>query len=284
MKHSVYIYILLIINVLIGCSEDIDLELSSTASHLVVDGHLYDVPSDLNFVRLTMSTDYFQNQPSPVVHGANVVVSDGVNDYQFVENEAYGYYEAPTLFAAEHGRTYTLTISGIDTNADGELETYTASSATPPTYVVDSAQCVYDDFFDAYRVKLFAPEDTASTDFYMFGIALNDSLISTSYTTYALTDDKWFTSDYCWGATVYLFSDEDLSHGEVSVGDKVTLISMSVTEEFFNYVSALGDITYGSNPMFSSTPANAIGNISGDALGFFTVMAVVQTSCEVRKE
>ena len=216
-----------------------------------------------------------------MVSGAKVVVSDGTNEYVFAENDSLGYYKAPMLFAAQHGRTYTLTISDVDIDGDGSFETYTATSATPPTYDIDSVQCTYDSFFEAYKVGLFAHEDTASADFYMFGVALNDSLISTSYTALSKTSDKWFSSDYCWGATIYLIFDDDVRKGKVEQGDKITLYAMSITEEFYNYVSALEEIANGSNPMFSSTPANAVGNISGDALGFFSVIAIVDKDCYV---
>ena len=51
-------------------------------------------------VRLTKSTDYFSNHPSPMVSGAKVVVSDGTNEYVFAENDSLGYYKAPMLFEA----------------------------------------------------------------------------------------------------------------------------------------------------------------------------------------
>ncbi len=274
-------YILISSILIISCSEDIDLTLNSSKPTLVVDGHIFDTISDLNYVRLTMSTNYFSNAPSPGVSGATVVVSDGLDEYYFTERDSAGLYYAPILFAAQHNCTYTLTISDVDTNGDGVNETYTALSTTPPTYEVDSVQCTYDKFMDAYKVGLYAYEDTMTQNYYMFGVAINDSLISNTYTNMSLTTDKWFSTNYCWGATIYIFSDENIKGRDVCLGDKITTHVMSINEDFYNYVEAMGDIVNGSNPMFSSTPSNAVGNINGGALGFFTVIAIKSKDCYI---
>lgn len=274
------IYILFAITILTACSEDIELELSSTQSYLVVDGHLFDKSTKLNYVRLTSSTNYFSNQLSPAVSGASVIVSDGTNEYQFEERDTLGYYVPPVLFSVKQNCTYTLTVN-VDFDNDGQSETYTATSSTPAAYEIDSVQCNYDKYFDAFKVGLFAHEDTETDNFYLFGVAVNDSLLSNTYTNLSKTTDKWFSSDYCWGATVYLFNNDDIEGRNVAIGDKVTMYAMNVNEDFYNYLSAIDDIANGSNPMFSSTPANAVGNISGGALGFFTVISVVGKDCYV---
>ena len=104
-----------------ACSEDIDLTLSTTHPFFVVDGHICDEVSPYNFVRLTMSSDYFQNAESPAVRGASVVINDGEKDIVFEEQEP-GYYMAPALFAGMHGRTYHLTISNVDIDGDGMID------------------------------------------------------------------------------------------------------------------------------------------------------------------
>lgn len=266
-----------------SCTEDITLELSSTASHLVVDGHLCDMVTPYNYVRLTMSTDYFSNQHSPAVSGAHVVVNDGEEDIILREDDARkGYYLPPDNFSGKHGRTYSLSITGVDCDHDGQEESYTATSPMPPTYAIDSVKCSYHQFIEHYLLGIYAAEDTTVSNFYMFGMAYNDSLVTDSYTKFGRSDDKMFDNSYCWGATVMYFDDDNIKGG-IKEEDKVTLYALSVNEDFFDYVDELNDIVSGGSPMFSSTPANAKGNISNGALGFFTVFAVKAVECKVAK-
>lgn len=278
-------YIALLISSLFifsSCTEDIDISLSSTKPFFVVDGHICDEVSPYNFVRLTMSSDYFLNTESPAVSGASVVINDGEKDIIFEEEEP-GYYMAPAFFAGEHGKTYSLTISNVDADGDGISEIYTSKSIMPPTYEIDSVKCVYDDFLGIYKIGLFAREDTSFDNYYMFGYSYNDSLVCDSYLDYAITDDSYFGSDYCWGATISTLTEDFLRSGVINEGDTVTVHSISINEDLYKYIAAIDDIHSGSNPMFSSTPANAVGNISNGALGFFTAMAVVHTKCLVEK-
>lgn len=288
-KTAIYVQLLAVCSyILSGCSEDIELKLSSSQPRLVVDGHLCDMVTPYNYVRLTISADYFSNEKSPAVSGARVVVSDGEQDYKFEESKESGYYIAPAGFVCQQGKKYELSINGVDADDDGQDESYSAESIMPPTYEIDSINCTYDKYLKRYKVGLYAREDTTMANFYMFGIAYNDSLLANTYTKLSKTKDEWFSSDYCWGATIYMFDREDIGDDKMKDGDKanIKLYAMSISEEFYKYVDAIDDISTGASPMFSSTPANASGNISGGALGFFTTFAVVSVECEmmVKKE
>lgn len=276
-------YILLLISSIIlisSCSEEIDLKLSSTDPIFVVDGHICDEVSPYNFVRLTMSSNYFNNTEATAVSGASVIINDGETDIIFEESKP-GYYIAPFNFAGEHGKTYYLTISNIDTDGDGKMDVYTSQSVMPPTYTVDSVTCVYESLMDLYRLCLYAKEDTETENFYMFGYSYNDSLVCDSYMDYAITDDSYFENDYCWGATISTIQEDFLQSGVINAGDTVDMHICSITKEFYKYIAAMSDIVEGSDPMFSSTPANAVGNIDNGALGFFTAMAVIHSTCYV---
>lgn len=245
---------------------------------LVVNGHICDRISTYNYIRLSITSDYFNNAISPAVSGARVEVSDGEQTFIFEEKEA-GYYMAPTLFAGEHGKTYSLTITGVDIDNDGNKETYTSKEQMPPTYDIDSVKCSYDNFMKCYKIGLYAREDTSYENYYMFGYSYNDSLISDSYLKYSITDDSYFSSDYCWGATISILHKDKLKSGIINNGDTITVHALSINKEMYEYIKAIDDIADGSNPMFSSTPANAVGNISNGALGFFAVFAVVDSQC-----
>lgn len=285
MKIRFLIYVVVALSLLTAsCTENIDLTLSSTSTRVVVDGHLCDQKSDMNYVRLTLSANYYSSHATPAISGAKVVVNDGESDIEFAESDTKpGYYYAPEMFTAIYGRTYTLNISNVDYNSDGELETYTAQSIMPNTYTVDSITCKYNKTMEHYMVGMYGPEDVTVENYYAFCIAHNDTLVSDSYSELSVTDDKWFTNDYVHGATIYYFSEDDIDR-KIKEGDKVTLFGMAITKELFDYINAVSDISGGGNPVFSSTPANAVGNISGGALGFFTTYAVKRVDCEIRSD
>lgn len=276
MKH---IYALIAILLLTSaCEEDINISCGNEASRLVIDGHICDIETEWNYVRLTMSNDYFSNSISPAVSGASVTINDGSNVFTFVEGEKKGYYNAPEGFIGEHGKTYVLTVIA-DTDNDGKTETYTASEPMPPTYGLDSVVCIKSIIPDYYQIELYAEEDVTMKNFYMFGLAYKDELLNKSFTSFESTDDELFSSEYCWGASVFMFSQKAVNNYTLTPGDEMTLYCLSINEEFYKYDQAVDDIQEGGNPMFSSAPANAVGNIKGGAYGFFTVFAVVSAKC-----
>ena len=265
-----------------SCAEDIDLNLSSEKPRLVVDGHLADIESPYNFIRLTLSAPYFSNKEPEAVSDARVSVHDGTKEMIFEEDaEHKGYYRAPQGFRAINGATYKLKITDIDPDGDGIDDIFTAESYAPENAKMDSIVCEYDKVLELYNVRFYSYEDTSIANYYIYGISYCDSLVSDSYLKVGYTDDEMFESDYCWGATLCQFTDDDII-GKVHNGDKVTLHVASITKEFYEFFKGMYDIAYGSNPMFSSAPANAPGNISGGALGFFCVMATGDLSCTIK--
>lgn len=266
-----------------GCTEDINLSLGHDATKLVVNGHLCDKKSDFNFVQLSLSTDYFSNCDAPSVSGARVTVDDGTETYTFGEStDKPGYYMAPEGFICQQGESYTLNITDVDTDNDGENETYTATQQMPPTYTIDSVQCYKNKYLDMYQIALFAPEDVTTKNYYMFGFTYKDSLVTDTFLKFDSCDDELFANEYCWGATIYTFNQDIIKSGKIAKGDDITVHILSINEEFYKYDLAVDDIFEGSTPMFSSAPANAVGNISNGALGFFTVFAVVEAKCKIK--
>jgi len=263
-----------------SCEEDIDISVGSESSKLVIDGSICDIETEWNYVRLSKSTNYFSNAVAPEVSGASVIVNDGEVDIEFKEGDKKGYYMAPKGFKGEHGRTYSLTVKA-DTDGDGKPELFTASEPMPPTYELDSVKCSKLSVADYFQIKLYAEEDINTRNFYMFGMFYKDELVSDRVTSHAWTDDDLFTEEYCWGATVFAFGPDDIDNYEITPGDEITFYAMSINEDYYIYLNAVSDIVSGGTPMFSSAPANAVGNITGDAYGFFNVFAIVDAKCTV---
>ena len=121
-----------------SCTETIEVEVDSSFIRLVVEASVT-TDTMVHAVRLSTTSDYFNNKPSPAVTGALVSISDGQSTWIFVESstEAGHYYSSPDFYAVP-GNTYSLEISNVDIDMDGISEQYSANSKLNPVNPVDS--------------------------------------------------------------------------------------------------------------------------------------------------
>ncbi len=133
---NIFILIVLLITIISGCTEKIDIELDETYTRLVVDGRLT-TDTGAHYVKLSLTTNYYYNQPSPKVSGAIVKISDGSDTITLTENPSIpGLYETMPDFFGVVGREYVLDIElGSEING---ITKYTASSFIHPINKVDS--------------------------------------------------------------------------------------------------------------------------------------------------
>ena len=111
-----------------SCTDQLDLELETTGTRLVVEGT---VTSDSvrHQVRLSVTSDYFSNQPPSGLSEALVEISFGDETVIFQESKQdQGLYEAPYAYRGVPGTTYQLDISQVDIDQDGKYESYKALS------------------------------------------------------------------------------------------------------------------------------------------------------------
>ena len=257
---------------LYGCTEEIDLKLKGTAPRLVVEG-VVTTDTMFQYVRLTLSGDFFADKVMPPVIGARVTLWDGTDSIELNEAIAQsGFYITPFDYYGVPGRTYVLTIENVDIDNDGKTETYKAESFMPPVTIVDSVKIAYDPW-DFWKVLLYAYEPPGDVpDYYMFSLMVNDTLYTDQITEATIFDDRFINGEYINGAWVHSFYNDDGVY-PLNIGDTVTLKMSSITEGFYNYVLALQEETRASIPLFSGPPANLPGNISNGALGYFTAMS-----------
>ncbi|MFO8000675.1 MAG: DUF4249 family protein, partial [Marinilabilia sp.] len=177
-------------------------------------------------------------------------------------------------------RTYTLMIQDVDIDGDGEYETYSASSDMPPVSPPDSIDMVYDDNWEIWKVLLYASDNPDRKDFYMFRIFKNGVLISDNISEYSVISDKFFDGNRANGVWVQSL-DASGSKEQIEAGDIITLQMCGITEEYFEFIEGVQRENRKQYPLFSGPPANAPGNVSNDALGFFTAFSAAYASYEV---
>lgn len=260
-----------------SCTEIIEIELDPSEIRLVVDGAVTTEPGP-HQIKLTSSADYFHNELPPAISGATVTLETEDAVIQLVEQSpANGIYETPAGFQGEKGMEYQLKIHLAEPL--GEKSDFTAIDKLPATeYTIDSIGLVYEPVWEFWSVNLYAFEPP-TTDFYKADILINGRMMTDTANRSFVTDDRFINGNYSNGATM-LF----LRGSEVNVGDTITLILSSITENYFNFFIELQSESGISTPLFSGPPANISTNIEPGGLGYFSARSVERCSRVVKQE
>lgn len=262
-----------------SCTEYIDIELETTSKRLVVEGMVMS-DQEYHYVRLTQSIPFLSDTISPPVSGATVMLSDGDRNEYLSESDEYpGYYISLGGIVGQPGKTYSLFISEVDINGDGEDEVYSASCYMPSVTQPDSIKIVYDDSWEVWKVLLYAKDNPDTDDYYLFRIFKNRTLISDRLGEYSVVSDQFFDGGVANGVWVQSIADSE-DHEVFSVGDVITLQMCGITKEYFEFIEAVQEENRFRYPLFSGPPANAEGNITNGGLGFFAAFSAKYATFE----
>ncbi len=280
MKKILFFAIISIV-ILDSCTERVDIELDQQKfARIVVEGSI-DTDTTAHLIKLTKTGDYFQNEPPQPVSGAAVTIITDEEEFLLTEQPANSgkYYTEPDVFG-EIDKEYTLRIL-LNEEIGGKME-YTATSTIYPIAPLDSISLEYHDDWGPYNfweVKCYVL-DPPTTDFYMFNIYRNDTLITDTITNVGVTDDILYNGNYTNGIGV-AFLNQAYKSQKVNAGDVLTLKVSRITQEYFDFVwQVQTEVSYQS-PLFSGPPANVEGNISDGGFGFFTASSNSRASAVV---
>jgi hypothetical protein len=292
MRIYKYIYIALTSLALVSCTEDIDIKLDSTAPELVVDG-VINTDTTTHTIFLKKTADYFSNKPADVISGASVTLSDGTSNITLTENSSKrGAYETPSSYFGVVGRTYTLTISNVDINADGVKEEFQATSTIPTKYQVDKISVNKERSFGSNRwlVNVWMQDPPAERNYYLIKAYRNDSLVTDSMQLWGIASDEIFKGYYL--DNVRMISLEDIPSQRLKNNDKVTLELSGISEDYMYFINDVILEYWGRNPLFGGQPANVRTNIkqtapTGEtqkAHGYFAAYSTARASTVYKEE
>jgi len=253
-----------------GCDVPIELDLDQTPPIVSIEALLTDRPGK-QFVRVTMSTDFYNQNDADRVTNATVVLHDDLGSttvfspYPGANKDSAGYYFPPSGYAGQIGRTYTLTIAaaGKTFEATDKLVRVTAIDSLayrPNIYAVEDPPSDG----KTYELLIYAKEPQETKDYYMVKYYRNDSL------TYDGDTDVYVLDDYGVGENIAGVP----SDVWYAIGDKAGLEMYSLSRDGFLFYNDLVIMLNSDGGMFSPPPANPRTNFSGGALGFFQVSAV----------
>ena len=256
-----------------SCTEIIDLELKKGDNlKLVVDAWISNTDYD-QIITLSLSTDYFDLETPTEAEGATVSVSSSRRTYTFTERNPGSYY-MDDRFDGMVGETFTL-------NIDYNGESYTAShdmNRVPEiediNYVLyeeaDSTKTqrpgLNPDNHDEWDIHATIQEIPGKGDYYYFGNYEKSAGPQTNLYLGEYTDDEFFDGAY--------IEDSYVTYGFFEPGDVIITQIFSISEEVYDYFTAVDNQTDFRGFIFDSPPANVTTNISNGGKGFFIVSAV----------
>ena len=263
-----------------GCSEEVDVHTRSMdRTYLVVEAMLTDQADMPQKVTLTESIDFFEEEESPVVSGAEVSVSDGKDTYRYTESPAgSGCYVGPEGFHGSPGNTYKLSVDAV---VGGQRNHYEAvSTMEEPGFEVKAVDYMYLGATNPQADSLWSVavwgQDNPQTNYYYVSARLNEAAFPLALS--LVMDDKYFNGQpvVCFPiTTLYQTEATRRQFGDcgkyLETGDVFTLNVYSVPKEYFTFYTGFISSSVGAAvPMLQSQPANCPTNITGGhAVGYF---------------
>lgn len=248
---------------------------------LIVEGEVTDELTH-HTITLKQADDYFCNKPLNGVSGASLVVTDGTANYTFTENpQNPGQYISDSLFAGVPGASYTLDVH-LDKPID-QKDAFTANALLPVPFPIDTVVCSVYENFDIEEdgdslilvIGVVALMPLQGNRFFMMDLVHNGVRLTDT-----ITDRILFNNEYYDGQTAFYMA----ASFEIPVGDTIEVEISSVTENYFDFVVGVWNITYPVDPFgFSGPQANVKGNISnGQGLGYFNARSIVRKKAIVQ--
>jgi len=254
-KNRILPYLVIIFTACFAsCEKVIQLDLSTTAPQLVIQGNIYDEPGPY-VVNITKTVNFDAPNTFPAVTNATVTISDNAGLTEELTQATDGNYVTSEL-QGNVGQTYTLTVK-----VDGK--TYTASSTMPRVVEIDT---IY------FKKSLFGGGRLITLDF------MNPAGKENYYQVIHLVNGKQIPGFSVFSNKTVL--PEEISYSFMTtsstpplvVGDSIDVWLEGIDKGVFEYFR-----TADKDGGQSASPANPVSNISNGALGFFN-------ACSVRKK
>lgn len=252
--------------VLISCEEVIEIDLNSSNPVLVAEGTIEN--DSIAIIKLTYTSDYFNNEKSPVEENATVVLMSDDNNSEILTYVADGIYKGSGLIG-EVGKTYNLSV----TTEKGEYNAQ--STLMPPSEIYDIV--VSESSFQrpgqseiTYSIELKFKDVSSAKDYYMMKFFVNGIFDS-----YGLVDDEIFIN----GDTIHY----PVVQKTYYENDEIFIKLHSVDFETYKYYSQLNDaISEGMGLGGSSTPYNPASNFGKNVLGYFAAWSYVSETVVIQ--
>lgn len=240
--------------ILVSCEKVIELELRDEDKKVVVEGYISN-DSTRNFVKLSMSGNFYQKTGFESIAGAIVTLNDESGTSYTVTELSGGIYSYNDLMPTA-GKKYNLTIQ-----ADKKI--ITSENYFPSFTPIDSLSYEFQKatgFSDeGFSVSCHFKDKGDEVNYYRFKLYKNDSLF----------DDLFYMNDQFNDGIAgrYAFWQKAFQ-----LTDTIKVDMISIDKATFNYLNGVNEIGGGNGE--SAAPGNPATNLKGDALGIFSTYNV----------
>ncbi len=252
-----------------SCRKVIDVDIEGVVPIYVVEAVVTDQPGDSR-VLLSATKDVSENNQFPAVSGATVSVTDDAGIVTVFNEDSAGTYTAPG-FTGVVGRKYSLQII----TTDGK--TFTAESRMPEKVNMDTLYISDEILFGENRKlsNINYQDPPGKGQCYRYVQYINDRKTETIFT----NNDDYIDGKYVEAKLWYLTEDDDNDEEKIKTGDTVRLDLLCIDRAVYKFWFSLNQSATGNSQ--SASPANAVTNITGGALGYFSAHSVQTRSIVV---
>ncbi|MGA7159712.1 MAG: DUF4249 family protein [Bacteroidota bacterium] len=275
-----------------------NIEIKTNDKRLLVDGE-FTTDSVIHTIRLYCSGSLITGRPQAVVTGAKIYVTDGIETFDYIENkDTLGLYQTAGKVGGIGGHNYTLSITNIDIDNDGKMDSYTANGLMPVPVQFYSMISYYG--MNGDSIKGTVINKGYYHTFYNGPDYLFNYAIVNNKSYFTLTDELGggelidksllkITKVNTPGLTANGFSYFSMEPTLVNVtkGDTITMVDFNFTQDQYEFLKEFDNNT-SSNDLFDSEnifdqlkiPANLPTNIepSDKAAGYFFIYSISKIS------
>jgi hypothetical protein len=255
------IAILTCLVVLLSCTKTITPNLNTVSPQLVIQGVVSDTAGPY-YVSITSTVGFYADNTYPGVSGAVITITDSTTGVQDALTEtAPGLYVTHSIVQGVYGHTYLL-----DVSLGGK--TYKSSSTMPQPVPLDSLSF---DTADSKQLRAQAnyKDPVGIANFYKYSLVINGR-----------PDLRFQTFEDRLSDGRYIQDKVDADTSEIKHKDVVKLSLVCIDKNVYTYLSEAEKIAYSND--IQSAPANAVSNISGGCLGYFSAQSVSSKTATVK--
>jgi hypothetical protein len=247
----------------------IDVDIKGVEPIYVVEAIVADQPGESR-VLLSTTKDVSENNQFPAVSSASVTVTDDAGVVTTFLEDSAGTYTAPG-FIGVIGKKYSLRI----VTSDGK--TFTAESRMPEKVNMDTLFITDEILFGENRklANVNYQDPPGKGQCYRYVQYINGRKTETIFT----NSDDYIDGKYVEAKFWYLTEDDDNDEEKIKTGDTVRLDMFCIDRAVYKFWFSLNQSATGNSQ--SASPANAVTNISGGALGYFSAHSIQTKSLVV---
>jgi len=278
-KNSIYT-IALIALVFSACTKVIDVDVPVAAPRLVVEASIdweKGTSGNIQTIKLSNSTPYFDENQSNSVINASVTVIDKTTSQEFIFHDQQNGEYICSDFLPVVNHLYTLY---INYNGENYTAEETLKSVTEISRIEQSKEDGFDD--EAIELNMYIPDPADEENYYLIRFYEHGDLLAKLFD----VDDEFVNGNEM-KFFIEKLDDDENKEEEFEAGDVVDLNLYGISKAYFNYMRVLIFQSESGGP-FSATPVALRGNCVNPsnpenyAFGYFRLTQVVKTTYTVQ--